>query len=86
MSNPELILNHHALLSKVVRQAHAVCIVILTTLESHLGLEHGKLSSLHRLDQTLADSLRLLKMPPQPEDDRRTSLLAHTDFGTVTLV
>lgn len=86
MSTPELLAMHHELLDRLVRRAHTICLLVLTTLEDHFSLEHGKLTSIHRLDHASADQLRLLKMPPQPEGDRRTSLLAHTDFGSVTLL
>ena len=86
LSMPNVVAAHHALLEKLVRGAHAICIIILSKIEAHLCLEPGKLTSLHRLTQQSADQLRLLKMPSQPQGDRRTSLLAHTDFGSVTLL
>lgn len=86
VSIPDALAAHHALLERLVRGAHAICLLILSNIEAHLRLEPGKLTSLHRLTQTSADQLRLLKMPPQPQGDRRTSLLAHTDIGSVTLL
>ncbi len=86
ISMPNVVAAHHALLEKLVRGAHAICIIILSKIEAHLCLEPSKLTSLHRLTQPSADQLRLLKMPRQPQGDRRTSLLAHTDFGSVTLL
>lgn len=86
VSMPDALAAHHALLERLVRGAHAICLLIISKIEAHLRLEPGQLTSLHRLTQTSADQLRLLKMPPQPQGDRRTSLLAHTDFGSVTLL
>jgi len=86
LPTPEVVAAHHDLLERLIRRAHAICLLILSKIEGHLGLETGKLASLHRLEQASADQLRLLKMSPQPEGDRRTSLLAHTDFGSVTLL
>ncbi|MCJ1471416.1 hypothetical protein MMC13_000055 [Lambiella insularis] len=85
-SAPDVLMSHRLLLQSFVKHSHAICTRILSHLESHLHLPPGKLSSLHRLHHPSADQARLLKMPPQPEGDRRTSLLAHTDFGSVTLL
>ena len=52
----------------------------------HLGLLPNTLAPLHDLYQSSADQARFLKMPPQPEGDRRTSLLAYTDIGSITIV
>ena len=83
---PDMLVAHHELLKRLVHGSHAICGLILSKIEAHLGLEPGKLTSLHRLTCTSADQLRLLKMPPQPQGDRRTSLLSHTDIGSVTLL
>lgn len=86
VSMPDALTAHHVLLERLVCGAQAICLLILSTFEARLGIEPGKLPSLHRLTQTSADQLRLLKMPPQPQGDRRTSLLAHTDLGSVKLL
>ena len=86
LPTPKVVAADHDLLERLIRRSHTICLLILSKIEGHLGLETGKLASLHRLEQASADQLRLLKMSPQPEDDRRTSLLAHTDIGSVTLL
>lgn len=58
---------------------------ILSHLDKHLHLAPGTLAALHRLHRSSTDQVRLLKLSPQPESDRRTSL-PHTDFGSVTLL
>ena len=73
-------------MERLVHGAHAICLLILSQIEAHLSFQPGKLTSLHRLSQPSADQLRLIKMKPQPQHDRRTSLLAHTDLGSVTLL
>ena len=42
------------------------------------------MTSLHPLNKLSGDQIRLLKYDPQPHNDRRTSLVPHTDFGSVT--
>lgn len=60
--------------------------LVLDHIEQNLKLEPSALTSLHNLHEGSLDSVRLLRMPPQPTNDRRTSLLAHTDIGSVTLL
>lgn len=55
ISMPDTLRAHHTLLERLVRGAHAICLLILSKLEHHLCLEPGKLTSLHRLTQTSAD-------------------------------
>ena len=57
---------------------------MLSHLEKHLRLPAGALTSLHPLDRLSGDQVRILKYDPQPRQDRRTSLVPHTDFGSVT--
>ena len=66
--------------------AHAIYLLTLFNIEAHLRLEPDKLTLLHRLTQTSTNQLRLLKMSPQSQSDRHTILLAHIDFGSVTLL
>ncbi|PQE32431.1 2OG-Fe(II) oxygenase family protein [Rutstroemia sp. NJR-2017a WRK4] len=81
-----LVAANAAFLRKFVRHAHSVSLCIMSHLETHLKLPEGSLTSLHRLEEPSADQIRLLRMSPQPTADRGTSLLAHTDFGSVTLL
>lgn len=67
-------------------RAHAICLLILFNIDADLRLEPGKLTLLHRLTPTSTNQLRLLKMSPQPQSHRHTILLAHIDFGSVTLL
>ena len=36
--------------------------------------------------QVSGDQVRMIKAPPQPASDMRTSLAKHTDFGSITLL
>lgn len=83
---PDVVDRDRTALRSFIEHAHSICMLILSHLEKHLNLAPGTLAALHELHRSSADQARLLKMPPQPEGDRRTSLLPHTDFGSVTLV
>lgn len=83
---PDVLDRGRAALHSFIEHAHSICMLILSHLDKHLHLAPGTLAALHELYRSSTDQARLLKMPPQPEGDRRTSLLPHTDFGSVTLV
>lgn len=60
--------------------------LLLGLLNSRLGLPYNKLSSLHRLQSVSGDQVRWVHAPPQPENDQRTALGEHTDFGSITIL
>jgi isopenicillin N synthase-like dioxygenase len=65
---------------------YEIATLILAQLDEHLRLPKGTLASLQRLDRVSGSTLRMLRYPPQPEGDRRTAFLGHTDIGTVTIL
>jgi isopenicillin N synthase-like dioxygenase len=65
---------------------HQLCMDLFDRLDEQIGLPAGKLRSLHRINMPSTDHTRLVCTPPQPEDDRRTSLVPHTDFGSITVL
>ncbi|KAF4634897.1 hypothetical protein G7Y89_g3209 [Cudoniella acicularis] len=75
-----------AFLRTFTSRVHTICLFILTHFEKHLSLKQGSLTKLHRLSALSADQIRLLKMAAQSPADQGTSLLAHTDFGSVMLL
>jgi len=66
--------------------SHAVITKVLSILNARLALPSGTLEGLHRLHAVSGDQVRFIRAPPQPKDDRRTALGAHTDFGSVTVL
>lgn len=51
-----------------------------------LQLSPGYLENLHEILSASGDQVRFIKAPPQPADDRKIALGAHTDFGSVTVL
>lgn len=51
-----------------------------------MELAPGALTSLHRPMAVSGDQVRFIKSPPQPQDDLRTSMGKHTDFGSITIL
>ncbi|KAL9122942.1 MAG: hypothetical protein Q9187_000497 [Circinaria calcarea] len=85
-ANPAPIENNRQLLKSYIVQAYSVVKVILSHLDSHLDLAPGTLASLQPQTKVSGTAVRLLRYMPQPAGDRRTSLLGHTDIGSVTLL
>ena len=85
-NNPTPIENNRAALKSYMHKAYNIIVVILSHLDKHLHLPAGTFASLQRQDVVSGTALRMLRYDPQPEGDRRTSLLGHTDIGTVTLL
>ena len=84
LSAPTIIDENRELLGSFAAKNHELILLILSHLEKHLHLPPGTLASLHRLMKPSGDQIRILKYEPQPSNDRRTSLVPHTDFGSIT--
>lgn len=69
-----------------IKHAYEAGMVLLRHLDKHLRLPEGTFESLQRLDKESGSTLRMLRYPPQPEGDRRTAFLGHTDIGTITIL
>ena len=69
-----------------IENAHSIVTMVLSILNQHLQLPASTLTNLHRLHGVSGDQVRFIKAPPQPEDDRKTALGEHTDFGSVTVL
>lgn len=86
LPSPFVLLQSRPLLKSFVHSAHAITRLLLSHLSQHLHLQNPTLESLHRLDAVSGDQVRFLKAPPQKQDDSRTALGEHTDFGSVTIL
>ncbi len=60
--------------------------LLLSHLDKHLDLRDGTLTSLHLTSKPSRSTVRLIHNPPQPAEDRKTSLFGHTDNGSVTVL
>jgi isopenicillin N synthase-like dioxygenase len=69
-----------------MEQAHSVAELICDHLDTQLQLKPKTLASLQSFNKPSGTALRLLRCLPQPADDRRTSLLGHTDIGSLTIL
>ena len=85
-SNPSAFENHRPLLTSCVKHMHSVASTILNHLSMHLSLPSQTLSSMHSLTKRSPSNLRFLHMPPQEASTAQTSLMGHTDNGSVTVL
>ncbi|KAF2643079.1 Clavaminate synthase-like protein [Massarina eburnea CBS 473.64] len=83
---PELVNKNRDTYAPFIKRCHGVSMLILQRLESTLGLPVGALQGLHRIDQISSDQTLQIKYSPQPEGDRRTSLVPYTDYGSITIL
>lgn len=67
------------LLASYIRKSHAIVSLLLAILNDKLGLPHGKLASLHRLEGVSGDQVRWVHAPPQPgQSEGQKALGEHT--------
>lgn len=69
-----------------IHTSHAIILLLLNHLTTALALPPTTLTALHNLHTHSGDQIRFVRSPPQPHEDRRAALGAHTDFGSVTLL
>jgi isopenicillin N synthase-like dioxygenase len=86
LSNPPCIEAHRSDIKSYMEQAHSITELVCSHLDAQLRLEPGKLASLQPLGVPSGTALRMLRYLPQPEGDQRTSLLGHTDIGSLTIL
>ena len=84
--NPSLIKAQTMEIASFISEAHEIVGLICSHLDKHLQLPKGTLASLQSLSEPSQTSLRLMLYLPQPLEDRRTSLVGHTDIGTITIL
>ena len=82
----DIITQNKVLLKSYMTRSHTIVTTILDRLDAKLQLPAGTLASLHRLDMMDRNQTRLLHFAPQPNEDRRISLVPHTDHGSVTVL
>ncbi|TKA71604.1 hypothetical protein B0A49_10173 [Cryomyces minteri] len=83
---PQLLQPHRPLFSSFIHHSHAIVTLVLSILNTQLGLPARTLQSKHRLSAVSGDQVRFVKAPAQPAEDRQTALGEHTDFGSVTVL
>lgn len=83
---PEDLERSRPVFQSMMRTSHSIASLLLELINDNLGLPKNTLNNMHRIDLPSGDAVRLIKSPPQPENDRRTALAEHTDYGSITIV
>lgn len=81
---PEVMSSARDVQKDFVRGANTIKDLVLASLESSLQMQPGALTDMHRTELQTMDQYRMISYPPQPEHDRRSSLMPHSDFGSMT--
>ncbi|KAI1842670.1 hypothetical protein JX265_002725 [Neoarthrinium moseri] len=84
---PPLIHDRHSLLTSFVEHGQSIVRTINSTLATQLGLPADAFASLQEPTKPSGTVVRIIKAFASPEaEDLRTSMIHHTDFGTITLL
>jgi isopenicillin N synthase-like dioxygenase len=86
LSNSPCIETHRFEIKAYMEQAHFIVSLICSHLDKKLRLPQNTPIANQDMKRPSGTSVRLLKYPPQPADDRRASLLGHTDIGSLTIL
>lgn len=83
--NPQIVNDNRATMVHFLDRLDPIVKLVMSILDTQLGIPPGKLSSLQRRDKLSGTNIRMIRYPPQIAD-RRTSMVQHTDFGTLTVL
>ena len=85
-ANPKPVQDNREVFSSFLQNASPILFLIFGIIETQLGLDKGTIAALHREDQPSNTVVRLIRYPPQLPQDEGSSLLSHTDYGTITML
>lgn len=83
---PDAIMQHQAVMQSFTKNAHDICMLIMSILAVKLGLAKTQFTDLHRFDHPSPGHIRMTHKPPSELTDSTTGLGEHTDIGSVTLL
>jgi isopenicillin N synthase-like dioxygenase len=84
--NPKPVQENWEVFASFLQNASSVIQLILGILDMQLGLPKGSLASLQRTDQASGTTVRMIRYPPKSVHDQGSSLLGHTDYGSITML
>lgn len=84
---PPLIHSHLPLFTSFMKHGQCIAATVNTAIAAQLGLPPDTFASLQDPAKPSGTVVRFIKAPASPgEEDLRTSMMHHTDFGTITLL
>ncbi|CAG8976292.1 hypothetical protein HYALB_00011778, partial [Hymenoscyphus albidus] len=84
--NPQVIRENQDKIVSYLDHINPIVQILLTSLDKQLHLTSGTLSSLQSVQQPSGIIIRMIRYPSQTNYDRRSALLPHTDYGTLTIL
>ena len=85
-ANPKPVEDNRETLNSFLENASPILFLIFGIIETQLELSQGTIAALHRKDQPSGTVIRMIRYPPQSPQDHGTSLLSHTDYGSITML
>ena len=85
-AKPKLVQDNQGTFKSFLDNASPVLFLIFSILETQLGLSEGTIAALHHRDLRSGTVIRMIRYPPWSSQDHGTSLLSHTDYGTMTML
>ncbi|KAI1413511.1 Clavaminate synthase-like protein [Hypoxylon sp. FL1857] len=87
LPRPDPFKRGHETVVSFMKTSHSTVTLLLNLLNKSLDLPKGTLASLHQLKAMSSDTVRIIKAPSLPLDERDAIILReHTDYGSITLV
>jgi isopenicillin N synthase-like dioxygenase len=84
---PPLVHSHLPLFKSFLNDGQEIATIVNTVLATQLSLPSDTFTSLQRIEKPSGTVVRLIKADASPQADHlRTSMIHHTDFGTITLL
>ncbi|KAM3087177.1 hypothetical protein ACMFMG_001281 [Clarireedia jacksonii] len=84
--NPQVIHENRTHIISYLNHINSIAQLLLASIDSQLGLPNGKLSSLQKTNMPSGTVVRMIRYASQDPSARRTALLPHTDYGSITLL
>ena len=85
-AKPKLLQDNQETFKSFLENASPILFLIFSILETQLGLSEGTIAALHRRDLQSNTVIRMIRYPPRSSQDHGSSLLSHTDYGTITML
>ncbi|TGO77630.1 hypothetical protein BELL_0097g00020 [Botrytis elliptica] len=84
--NPRVIHENRTHIISYLNHINSIAQLLLASIDSQLGLPDGTLSSLQKINMPSGTVIRMIRYASQDPSARRTALLPHTDYGSITLL
>ncbi|KAK2603884.1 hypothetical protein QQS21_003919 [Conoideocrella luteorostrata] len=84
---PDILLDKRRLLTSYMKHGHVIITAICRTLSDQLKIPTETFADLHPANKSSGTTIRMIKaFACTKAEERRTSMIHHTDFGTITLL